>query len=354
MVRMSEEEARRLAEEIYGKEQIGHSGRFQTDADEKNSPHRLDATADEAQNVAPRQMTFRNIWRRLMGKMTVEQLDEYRAKKGRRRSTALTVVPPVAPSQVAPAAPLVVAPLAPVDVEYRELSATAPRSSRFLDALMYLGSFGLCAFAALYSVQGLVEFFAFSPYQTLAMAGTMELVKFIGVSWTAANWHTLHWWRLAVVPMLMTMAAITFIGDYVHLTQSHIGNRPEIIATLQRELADVERKIAAKKQTEAGNKQTADITTKAAEKLIAQGQPKAALKAVEKKSAPTQSASTEPSLEAQADELRAKLAVPSKVQFLATLTGRDDETISVWLILFLTLMLDPFGLALNAAVASRR
>jgi hypothetical protein len=249
--------------------------------------------------------------------------------------------------------------------EYRPIieNQPAPISDRLLNFAMYLGSFGLCAFAALYSVQGLVEFFSFSPTETLAMAATMEAVKFIGVSWVAANWHTLHWWRLPLVLMLFTMAAITFIGDYVHLTQSHIGNRPDIVANLQRELADIERKITlAEKQVADADKATASqaetskLANEAIGKLIKQGQAKAALKELKSASPakPEQSQSPLSDLQRQRDEIKTKLAMPSKVQFLATLTGRSAETISVWLILLLTLMLDPFGLALNAAVASRR
>jgi len=220
---------------------------------------------------------------------------------------------------------------------------------------MYLGSMGLCFFAAWYSVQGLVEFFSFSPTETLGMAMTMEAVKFIGVSWVAANWSTLRWWRFPLVLMLLTMAAITFIGDYVHLTQSHVGNRPQVTAKLQLELADVERKITEAQQSNASETQNAALTTAAIGKLISQGQPKAALKELtKKKSEPKQEQTSLAELEHRRDELNTKLNEPSKVSFLASLLNRDPETISAWLILLLTLMLDPFGLALNAAVASRR
>ena len=111
MVRMTDEEARRLAEEIYGAN--GQLLPISNAADEKIPAATIDATGADAHisrsNSPP---VKRGFWRRfIMGKkMTVEELDKHREQ--RRRSRALTVVPrTVAPTQVATSAPSAVAPL---------------------------------------------------------------------------------------------------------------------------------------------------------------------------------------------------------------------------------------------------
>ncbi|MGP0094704.1 MAG: hypothetical protein ACLPKB_32845 [Xanthobacteraceae bacterium] len=87
--------------------------------------------------------------------------------------------------------------------------------------IMYAGSMSLCGFAAWFSVEGLVEIFAAHPDKTLAMALTMEGVKFVGVSWLTSNWRALWWgWRYTVAAMLLTMACITFAGDHVYLNRA--------------------------------------------------------------------------------------------------------------------------------------
>src|SRR5262245_18006426 len=101
MILLPDDERQRLLDEIRQEyesivDQIGHSGRFQIGADEKIPAADIDAGAERAQKVTRSQWTLRNIWRKIMRKMIVEQLDEHRRRK---RSNQLVTVPlPKSPS----------------------------------------------------------------------------------------------------------------------------------------------------------------------------------------------------------------------------------------------------------------
>jgi hypothetical protein len=100
MVRMTAEEARRLAEEIYGKEQMGNVLPISNDADEKIPAADVDAApagAHVSAQTSP--VVKRGFWRNIVMALTGEQKRKayLREKEERERQrTALTIVRPSA------------------------------------------------------------------------------------------------------------------------------------------------------------------------------------------------------------------------------------------------------------------
>lgn len=88
--------------------------------------------------------------------------------------------------------------------------------------LLGLSAFLVAGSAAYFSVLGIATLFAGSYYQTMIMAGSLELGKLVATSFLYRYWKKTTWWlRVYLIVAVLTLMGITSLGIFGFLSAAY-------------------------------------------------------------------------------------------------------------------------------------
>ena len=242
----------------------------------------------------------------------------------------------------------------------------APASG--LDALIYVLAVALAVSAAWFSVHGMIVLFPGAVAGVMVMAITMETAKVSTAAWVAHNWRMLPWfWRGLLVTFVVGVAAINAMGVFSQLVSAHVGQSSATAAAMEQadttltaridaligQITDIDRRAQVAEQavqaaSERGGK-AAHNGIQTQQRMLSDLAAQRAAAEKDLSSLKGQRAQTTATARIQEGE-----AAP--IQYVAQVFGieSDRETITRWLIAMIVVCLDPFALALAAALGARR
>jgi hypothetical protein len=240
------------------------------------------------------------------------------------------------------------------------------RSVVATDVLAVSSALALTGVSAYLSVRGLAVLFP--GISTLILGASMECGKLATVAWLARHWResTLIV-RTVLATLVLIIGGINGTGVYSQLIALHLGERGTIQAVADVARESVDARVAAQAHVVEDLDRRIGLGDRAIEEAAKRGRTKTALEAIDSQRRGRAALQDERKREAAAlvalQTERAQAAAHGRqveteaapIQYVAALFGvTDPETAIRWLVLFMTLAVDPLAIALTWSVAARR
>jgi hypothetical protein len=234
------------------------------------------------------------------------------------------------------------------------------------DTLAVTSALALTGVSAYLSVRGLAVLFP--GFSTLVLGASMECGKLCTVAFLARHRSELpRAARLVLAALVLIIASINGVGVYSQLIALHTGERGanQSAAAVARDTVDA--RIAAQAHVVEDLDKRIGLGDRAVEEAARRGRTKVALEAMDtqRKARATlvddrkRESATLVALQEQRAQTGAHArqveAEAAPIQYVAALFGVTDPEVAIrWLVLFMTLAVDPLAIALTSSVAARR
>jgi hypothetical protein len=287
-----------------------------------------------------------------------------RQKRYRRKKRRATAKVPVTLSSTPTAALEATQPVTPVTTVAAHVRSAS--SVTVYDTLAVTSALALTGVSAYLSVRGLAVLFP--GISTLVLGASMEAGKICTVAFLARHRSELpRATRLVLAALVLIIASINGVGVYSQLIALHTGERGanQSAAAVARD--SVNARIAAQAHVLEDLDKRIGLGDRAVEEAARRGRTRVALDAIEtgrKARAALQDerrreATTLVSLQEQRAGASARArqieTEAAPIQYVAAIFAVTDPEVAIrWLVLFMTLAVDPLAIALTWSVAARR
>jgi hypothetical protein len=313
-------------------------------------------------------MPLRPLGPRRKDPTAAERQKRFRRKKQKGRVTSVARAP------VTPASALTFTPNAPVTAEnLAQPEAVAPiardrahaSTVTVYDVLAITSSLALTGVSAYLSVRGLAVLFP--GLSTLVLGAAMECGKLATVAWLARHWRaSTRIVRTVLAALVLIIAGINGTGVYSQLIAQHLGERGTIQAAADIARDSVDARIAAQAHVVEDLDKRIGLGDRAVEEAAKRGRTRIALEAMETQRRARaalvderkREAATLVALQTEHSQAGARSrqieTEAAPIQYVAALFGVTDPEVAIrWLVLFMTLAVDPLAIALTWSVAAR-
>jgi hypothetical protein len=234
------------------------------------------------------------------------------------------------------------------------------------DALAVISALAVTGVSAYLSVRGLEVLFP--GFSTLVLGASMESGKLCTVAFLARHRSELpRAARIALATLVLIIAGINGTGVYSQLVAQHAGARGAIQSDATVACDTVDARIAAQAHVVEDLDKRIGLGDRAVEEAARRGRTKVALEAMDtqRKARATlvDDRKRESATLVALQEQRAQTGAHARqieteaapIQYVAAIFGVTDPEVAIrWLVLFMTLAVDPLAIALTWSVAARR